>query len=142
MSLGGQVRERHPILVPQPVDESNQFLPLLGHGGVEAGPHVVREEFENKGALVVVGHRATTGFQFVHKLISQRAVTGAGFGELFFDLLVGLKSLLYGGGFKSAIGFASRVDSVELGRQFANFNLIGLGRGSVLTQSLFQFGSR
>ena len=64
-------------------DEADQFLPLLGHGGVEAGLHVLREEFEDESALLVVAHRAAAGLEFVHKLIGQRAVTGAGFGELF-----------------------------------------------------------
>src|SRR5439155_2331329 len=95
--LAAQGGKGNAVLVPPLLDEPYQLLSLLGHGGIEASLHVLREEFEDEVALLVVAHRAAAGLEFAYKGIGQGAVTGAGGGEVGLDLFVGREFGFNGG---------------------------------------------
>src|SRR5215813_2840801 len=87
--VASEVGKRDAVFVPQPLDEPHQLLPLLDHGGIEAGLHVLSEEFEDEDALLVAVHHAATGLEFIHEGVGELTVAGAGGGKVGLDLLVG-----------------------------------------------------
>src|SRR2546428_13829397 len=67
---------------------------------------------QREDALLLLIHHATAALEFVHKGIDQLTVTGAGFGQLCLDALIGCKFGFTGGeavehGLERCLGFSS-----------------------------------
>jgi hypothetical protein len=90
-ALYTQLVQRHSILVPQPLNKPHQLLSLLVHSSVESDLHILGEEFEYEGALLVFTESTTTVLEFTHKGAGEFAVASASFSQLFLYVLVGSK---------------------------------------------------
>ena len=57
----------HTVFVPHVCKEIDEILSLLTHSSIETNLHVLCDEFEHEGAILVLTHDSAAGLEFVHK---------------------------------------------------------------------------